>query len=106
IAAVYYNRLRDGIRLQCDPTVIYSLKNFNGNLTKRHLLFDSPYNTYRRYGLPPGPIANPGKESILAALYPAEAEYRYFVSKNDGTHHFSRTLKEHNGAVIKYQKRR
>ena len=106
ISAVYHNRLQQGIRLQCDPTIIYPLKNFNGNLTKKHLLIDSPYNTYRNYGLPPGPIANPGEESIQAALYPAKKDYRYFVSKNDGTHHFSRTLKEHNKAVYKYQKRR
>ena len=106
VSAVYHNRLQQGIRLQCDPTIIYSLKNFNGNLTNKHLLIDSPYNTYRNYGLPPGPIANPGEESIQAALYPAKKDYCYFVSKNDGTHHFSRTLKEHNKAVYKYQKRR
>ena len=106
ISAVYHNRLQDGIRLQCDPTVIYTLENFNGNLTKKDLLIDSPYNTYRQYGLPPGPIANPGEESIRAALYPAEKDYRYFVSKNNGSHQFSRTLKEHNRAVFKYQKRR
>ena len=106
ISSVYHNRLKQGIRLQCDPTVIYSLENFDGNLTKKHLFIDSPYNTYLNYGLPPGPIANPGEESIKAALYPAKKDYRYFVSKNDGTHHFSRTLKEHNKAVFKYQKRR
>ncbi len=106
ISAVYHNRLKAGIRLQCDPTVIYSLKDFNGNLTREHLLNDSPYNTYQKYGLPPGPIANPGRESIEAALYPADVKYRYFVSKNDGTHKFSYSLRDHNRAVFKYQKRR
>lgn len=106
VSAAYHNRLRDGMRLQCDPTVIYSLKSFDGNLTREHLSIDSPYNTYRIYGLPPGPITNPGEESIKAALYPAKTGYRYFVSKNNGTHQFSYTLKEHNKAVEKYQKRR
>lgn len=106
ISAAYHNRLRDGMRLQCDPTVIYFMESFGGNLTREHLLIDSPYNTYRRYGLPPGPIANPGKDSIRAALYPVKIGYRYFVSKNNGTHKFSYTLKEHNRAVEKYQKRR
>jgi len=106
ISAVYHNRLKAGIRLQCDPTVIYCLKNFNGKLRKEDLLIDSPYNTYKRYGLPPGPIANPGLDSIQAALYPAKVGYQYFVSKNDGTHYFSYTLKEHNRAVLRYQKKR
>lgn len=106
VSAAYHNRLRDGMRLQCDPTVIYSLASFGGNLTKEHLSIDSPYNTYRIYGLPPGPIANPGKDSIRAALYPIKIGYRYFVSRNNGTHEFSFTLKEHNRAVEKYQKRR
>ncbi|MEW5801210.1 MAG: endolytic transglycosylase MltG [bacterium] len=106
ISATYHNRLRDGMRLQCDPTVIYSLGSFNGTLTREHLSIDSPYNTYRICGLPPGPIANPGADSIRAALYPVKVGYRYFVSKNNGTHQFSCTLKEHNKAVGKYQKRR
>jgi UPF0755 protein len=106
VSAAYHNRLREGMRLQCDPTVIYSMESFCGNLTREHLSIDSPYNTYRRYGLPPGPIANPGEDSIMAALYPAKIGYRYFVSKNNGTHQFSFTLKEHNRAVEKYQKRR
>ncbi len=105
VSAVYHNRLSDGIKLQCDPTVVYGLSDFDGHITKEHLLIDSPYNTYRYAGLPPGPIANPGQDSILAALYPAEVIYRYFVSRNDGTHYFSYTLKEHNQAVYKYQKR-
>lgn len=106
VSAAYHNRLREGMRLQCDPTVIYSLESFEGNLTREDLSVDSPYNTYRVYGLPPGPIANPGEDSIRAALYPVKIGYRYFVSKNNGTHQFSYTLKEHNKAVEKYQKRR
>ncbi|MBI5810217.1 MAG: endolytic transglycosylase MltG [Deltaproteobacteria bacterium] len=105
ISAVFQNRLKKGIRLQSDPTVIYAIKNFDGNLTKRHLLQKTPYNTYVNYGLPPGPIANPGSESIRAALDPAPEGYLYFVSKNDGTHYFSKNLKEHNNAVNRYQKK-
>jgi UPF0755 protein len=92
--------------LQSDPTVIYGLPHFNGNLTRKNLKNRSPYNTYRVKGLPPGPIANPGKASLWAALNPAPVEYLYFVSKNDGTHYFSKTLTEHNRAVQKYQRRR
>ncbi|MFH0924721.1 MAG: endolytic transglycosylase MltG [bacterium] len=106
ISAVYHNRLKKKMRLQCDPTVIYGLKFFDGNLTKKHLKTYTPYNTYRKNGLPVGPIANPGRDSIKAALYPADVDYLYFVSKNDGTHQFSTTLEEHNRAVRKYQKRR
>lgn len=107
ISAVYHNRLRKRRLLQCDPTVIYALgEDFDGNLKRKHLRLDSPYNTYRYRGLPPGPIASPGREAILAALYPAKVNYFYFVSKNDGSHQFSATLKEHNNAVVKYQKRR
>lgn len=104
ISAVFHNRLRLGIPLQSDPTVIYALESFDGNLRKRDLSVESPYNTYRVRGLPPGPIANPGAESIVAALHPAETSYLYFVSRNDGTHHFSATLAEHNRAVDKYQR--
>lgn len=104
ISSVFHNRLRKGIRLQSDPTVIYSISGFDGNITKRHLSARTPYNTYVINGLPPGPIANPGKESLRAALNPARTEYLYFVSKNDGTHFFSRSLKEHNKAVHLYQK--
>jgi UPF0755 protein len=105
IAAVYHNRLQRGMRLQCDPTVIYALgERFDGNLRKADLLLDSPYNTYRYTGLPPGPIANPGRRSIEAAVTPAPVDYVYFVAKGDnGTHQFSRTLREHNNAVRKYQ---
>ena len=106
ISAVFHNRLRKGIRLQSDPTVIYALSNFDGNLRKRDLLIHSPYNTYRFRGLPPGPIANPSQLSLLAVLYPAETNDLYFVSKNDGTHQFSETLSEHERAVDRYQKRR
>jgi UPF0755 protein len=106
ISAVYHNRLKANIRLQCDPTVIYAVPDFDGNLTRKHLKLDSPYNTYRYRGLPPGPIANPGRASIEAAMNPADVDYVYFVSRNDGTHQFSTTLKEHNRAVFKYQKRR
>ena len=106
IAAVFHNRLKRRIRLQSDPTVIYGLPNFNGNLTRKDLRAYSPYNTYWVRGLPPGPIANPGRESLLAVLNPAQVEYLYFVSKNDGTHYFSKTLSDHNAAVQRYQKTR
>ncbi|MEK7850340.1 MAG: endolytic transglycosylase MltG [Deltaproteobacteria bacterium] len=106
IARVFLNRLKNGIPLQSDPTVIYGIKDFNGNLTRKDLLTKTPYNTYRRRGLPPGPIANPGADSIKAVLYPEEGPYLYFVSRNDGTHYFSRTLSEHNRAVYKYQLKR
>jgi len=104
ISAVLHNRLKQKTPLQSDPTVIYGIKNFDGNLTKAHLLQPSPYNTYLISGLPPTPICNPGKESFLAALYPAPVSYLYFVSKNDGSHHFSSNIEEHNQAVWKYQK--
>jgi UPF0755 protein len=104
IAAVFHNRLKRRMPLQSDPTVIYAIQNFNGNLTRRDLQVRSPYNTYRVRGLPPGPIANPGIDSIRAVLYPASVDYLYFVSKNDGTHHFSATLAEHNRAVNQYQR--
>lgn len=105
ISSVFHNRLKKHIPLQSDPTVIYGLPNFDGNLHKKDLSHPSPYNTYRWAGLPPGPIANPGAQSIRAALYPMPSAYLYFVSKNDGTHQFSATLVEHNRAVEKYQKR-
>jgi UPF0755 protein len=105
ISSVFHNRLKKKIPLQSDPTVIYGLPNFDGNLHKKDLLHPSPYNTYRWAGLPPGPIASPGAQAIRAALYPTPSSYLYFVSKNDGTHQFSSTLVEHNKAVEKYQKR-
>jgi len=106
ISSVFHNRLRRRIPLQSDPTVIYGLSAFDGNLKKRDLERITPYNTYRIAGLPPGPIANPGARSIKAALYPAPTTYLYFVSKNNGTHQFSSTLTEHNRAVEQYQRRR
>lgn len=105
ISSVFHNRLKKRIPLQSDPTVIYGLPNFDGNLHKKDLSNPSPYNTYRWAGLPPGPIASPGAEAIRAALYPVPSAYLFFVSKNDGTHQFSATLVEHNKAVEKYQKR-
>ena len=105
ISAVFHNRIKKRIRLQSDPTVIYGIEGFDGNLTKTHLKTRTPYNTYMNYGLPPGPIASPGRASIQAALVPVDEEYLYFVSRNDGTHYFSKSLKEHNRAVSLYQKR-
>jgi UPF0755 protein len=105
IASVFLNRLKKGMRLESDPTVIYGLKDFAGNLKKKDLRTPGPYNTYLNYGLPPGPIANPGRESLKAVINPAETDYLYFVAKNDGSHHFSTTLSEHNKAVYRYQKR-
>jgi peptidoglycan lytic transglycosylase G len=106
VAAVYSNRLRIGMALQCDPTVIYALERvgkFDGNLRRDDLQFDSPYNTYRYPGLPPGPIAAPGKASLEAAAHPADADFLYFVSRNDGSHAFARTLDEHNRNVQQFQ---
>jgi UPF0755 protein len=106
VAAVYTTRLRIGMPLQCDPTVIYALAKagrYDGNIHKGDLSYDSPYNTYRYPGLPPGPIASPGRASLEAAVHPADAEYLYFVSRNDGSHEFARTLDEHNRNVQKYQ---
>jgi UPF0755 protein len=104
IAAVFINRLKLGMPLQTDPAVIYGVGTaYQGNLTKAHLLKDTPYNTYTRAGLPPTPIANPSKEAIHAALHPADEKALYFVGKGDGTHYFSQTLEEHNRAVRQYQ---
>lgn len=104
IAGVFINRLRAGMRLQTDPTVIYGIgESFDGNLRRRDLRQDTPYNTYTRKGLPPTPIAMPGGDAIHAALHPAKTEHLYFVSRGDGSHHFSTTLKEHQEAVVRYQ---
>jgi UPF0755 protein len=106
IAGVFYNRLRIGMPLQSDPTLIYAIPNFNGDLTRADLTHPSAYNTYVIPGLPPGPIANPGLAAIDAVLAPAETAYLYFVSKNDGSHVFAATLAEHNRNVTRYQKSR
>ena len=106
ISSVFHNRLRKNMRLQTDPTVIYAMKKFDGNIRKRDLKIDSLYNTYRYKGLPPGPIANPGLKSIVAAISPIKSDHLYFVSRQDGSHHFSSTLIEHNRAVQKYQLRK
>lgn len=106
VAAVYSNRLRIGMGLQCDPTVIYALERagrYTGNLTRDDLRFDSAYNTYRYAGLPPGPIAAPGRASLEATAAPADVAYIYFVSRNDGSHAFAATLDEHNRNVFEYQ---
>jgi UPF0755 protein len=103
VSAVFHNRLEKGYRLQTDPTVIYGIEDFDGNLTKADLRTDHPYNTYTRSGLPAGPIANPGEASLMAALYPAKVSFLYFVARGDGTHVFSNTLVEHNRAVTTYQ---
>jgi UPF0755 protein len=105
ISAVFHNRLKRRLPLQSDPTVIYGITNFSGNLTRADLTRRTPFNTYTSTGLPPGPIASPGSKSIIAALNPAPVDYIFFVSKNDGTHQFSTTLAEHNRAVGRYQKR-
>jgi peptidoglycan lytic transglycosylase G len=107
VASVLTNRLEKGMPLACDPTVIYALKlagKYNGNLRKGDLALDSPYNTYIHPGLPPGPIANPGVESLRAALAPPRTDYLFFVSRNDGSHEFSRDFESHSRAVAKYQK--
>ena len=106
VAAVYANRIKIGMGLQCDPTVIYALERagrYTGNLTRADLQFDSPYNTYRYAGLPPGPIAAPGAASLQAAAEPADVPYMYFVSRNDGSHVFATTLDEHNRNVREWQ---
>jgi len=106
ISAVFHNRLKIGMKLDCDPTVVYALKRegrYGGRLLLRDLKFESPYNTYAHAGLPPGPISNPGKTSIDAALHPAPENYLYFVAQGDGGHRFSRTLGEHLDAVRKFR---
>lgn len=105
VAAVFVNRLRKGMLLQTDPTVIYGLgASFDGNLRKRDLLADTPYNTYTRAGLPPTPISLPGAAAIQVSLHPAKTDALYFVARGDGSSHFSSTLTEHNQAVSRYQK--
>jgi UPF0755 protein len=107
IGGVLINRLRIGMRLQVDPTIIYGLgPEFDGNLRKKHLVEDAPYNTYTRAGLPPTPIAMPGLASLHAATHPAKTDAMYYVSRGDGSSHFSRNITEHNRAVTKYQLKR
>ena len=103
VSSVFHNRLKRRMRLESDPTVIYGLEHFDGNITRRDLTTPTPYNTYTRQGLPPGPIASPGAKSLLAAVNPAQSEYLYFVSRQDKTHQFSRTWEEHLQAVNRYQ---
>jgi UPF0755 protein len=105
IAAVFLNRLKKDMFLQCDPTAVYDLPDFCGPVTKEHLKRQTPYNTYQKKGLPMGPICNPGAKSLEAVLYPKEVPYLYFVSKNDGTHQFSETLSDHHRAVRNYRKK-
>ena len=107
VSAVFHNRLKKRMKLDCDPTIIYALKQdgqFKDRLRTKDMKLDSPYNTYLYGGLPPGPIANPGKESIAAALYPAINDFLFFVAKNDGSHHFSRSFREHQNAVNTFQR--
>ncbi len=106
ISAVFHNRLKRGIALQADPTVIYGIADFDGNLTRKHLETPTPYNTYRKRGLPPGPIASPGQFALHAAANPVASKNLYFVARGDGTHEFNATLKAHNRAVRRYQLRR
>ncbi|MFA6411567.1 MAG: endolytic transglycosylase MltG [Syntrophales bacterium] len=103
VSAVFHNRLKKGMKLQSDPTAVYNLDDFDGKIRKSHLLRDTPHNTYRNKGLPPGPIANPDIDSLMAALYPARVDYLYFVANNNGSHQFSLTLIDHHQAVSKYQ---
>ena len=103
ISAVFHNRLKKGMKLQSDPTAVYDLAHFNGTITRRHLRRRVPHNTYWIAGLPPGPIANPGLDSLKAALEPAPVDYLYFVSNNNGSHYFSSTLLAHRQAIVKYQ---
>ncbi len=105
IAGVFFNRLKKGMRLQSDPTVVYGVKDFHGKITRAMLRNKTPYNTYVVNGLPAGPIANPGRAALKAVLFPAETSAFYFVAKGNGTHKFSRTLREHNNAVRKYLRR-
>lgn len=103
ISSVFHNRLKRNMRLESDPTVIYGIDDFDGNITRKDLAHPTPYNTYTQKGLPPGPISNVGVKAIEAALFPADTKFLYFVSKQDRTHQFSTNFKDHNRAVRKYQ---
>jgi len=105
ISSVFHNRLKKNMKLQSDPTAIYGIDNFDRDILHKDLERDSPYNTYRYKGLPPGPICNPGKDSIAAAIRPKQTSYLYFVSKGDRTHAFSKTLREHNRVILIYRKK-
>jgi UPF0755 protein len=105
ISAVFHNRLKKGMKLQSDPTAVYDLINYNGIITRKDLQNSNIYNTYHISGLPPGPIANPGIDSLQAALYPAAVNYLFFVSRKDGTHQFSENFADHNEAISKYKRR-
>jgi len=106
VSAVFHNRILKGMSLDCDPTVIYGTKGFGSPIRKVDLATPTPYNTYMFKGYPRGPICTPSKDSILAALNPAPVDHLYFVSKNDGTHVFSRDMAEHNRYVVMYQRNR
>ncbi len=106
IAGVFFNRLKKGMRMQSDPTVVYGVENYSGKITRKLLRTPTPYNTYTLKRLPVGPISNPGKAALLAVLHPTKSRFYYFVSQNDGSHKFSATLREHNRAVNKYQRSR
>jgi UPF0755 protein len=103
ISSVFHNRLKRNMRLESDPTVIYGIEDYDGNITRKDLKRPTPYNTYTMKGLPTGPISNTGAKAIEAALYPASTKFLYFVSRNDRTHYFSTNFKDHNRAVQKYQ---
>ena len=104
VASVFVNRLRKGMRLQTDPTVIYGMgERYDGNIRRKDLSADTPWNTYTRDGLPPTPIAMPGEEALRAAVHPVASDFLYFVARGDGSHEFSRTLEQHNRAVARYQ---
>jgi UPF0755 protein len=104
ISSVFHNRLRIGMPLQSDPTAVYGVRAFSGKVNKADIQRPSPYNTYLNRGLPPGPIGNPGRDAVIAALNPVASDFLYFVARQDGTHQFSRTLEEHNRAVARYLK--
>jgi UPF0755 protein len=106
IASVFHNRLKKRMRLESDPTVIYGIENFNGNLRRKHLQTVTPYNTYKIFGLPEGPISNPGEDAIKGVLWPDKSKYLFFVSRNDGTHVFTTNFKDHQREVYKWQKLR
>jgi UPF0755 protein len=104
ISSVFHNRLRIGMPLQSDPTAVYGVRAFSGKVSKEDIQRPSPYNTYLTRGLPPGPIGNPGRDAVTAAMNPATSDFLYFVARQDGTHQFSKNLADHNRAVARYLK--